>query len=148
MAKEAKGKAAEVKAEVAAAASKAETVKAAEPKKEEVKKAEPKKEEVKKAEPKKEEPKKEEVKKTAGRPKKQVKDKVPMTPDLFVQYDDDPAGAQEANVGDIVAKIKAAYVAEGHRESSIKSLQVYLKPQEWKAYYVINGKLQGEIPLF
>lgn len=125
-------------------APKTEAVKAAEPKK-----AEPKKEEAKKEEPKKEEPKKaESAKKSTGRPKKAAKDKIPMVPDVFVQYDDDPAGTQEASINDVVAKVKALYVADGHRESSIKSLQIYLKPQDWKAYYVINGKIQGEIALF
>ena len=41
----------------------------------------------------------------------------------------------------------AAYVAEGHRASSIKNLTVYLKPEERKAYYVINEKNTGDIDL-
>lgn len=86
------------------------------------------------------------VKKPAVKAPKAVKES--LVPELFVQYDDDPAGAQEANVSEIVARVKAAYVAEGHRESSIKSLKVYMKPQEWKAYYVINNKIEGQINLF
>lgn len=138
MAKDAKGKTPEAKT------SKKTQVTAEVPVVKEAKAVEPKKEEPKKEEPKKEAA----VKKTAGRTKKTVKEKTPMVPELFVQYDDTLAGGQEANVNDIVAKVKALYVADGHRESSIKSLQVYLKPQEWKAYYVINGKIQGEIQLF
>lgn len=125
----------------------------AEPKKAEVKKAEPvKKPEPKKAEVKKEEPKKEIVKKdpaslkepAAKKAKKAVKE--PVVPELVLQFDDN--GAQEADLANVVAKIKAAYVAEGHRESSIKALRVYLKPQDWKAYYVINNKIEGQIDLF
>ncbi len=69
-----------------------------------------------------------------------------MTPEVFVEYTDN--GEQTASVADIVAKIKEKYVAEGHRESSIKSLKVYMKPQEWKAYYVINNKIESHIDLF
>ena len=39
-------------------------------------------------------------------------------------------------------------VADGHRASSIKSLQVYLKPEEFAAYYVINQKFAGRVDLF
>ena len=107
-----------------------------------------------KADSKQEEPKKEEPKKTQAKPKKAVKEKTnnvkkePVVAELFVQYDDDSAGAQEAKVADIVAKVKAEYIAQGHRESSIKSLQIYMKTQMWKAYYVINNKIEGNIDLF
>lgn len=150
-----KGK--ETTAKVAKTAEKTDVAKA-----EPVKKTVPAKleEPAKKAEPKKEAPKKEAVKKeqtvvesepaskTAKKPavkaKKAVKE--PVVPELVLQFDDN--GANEANLADVVSKIKAAYVAEGHRESSIKTLRVYLKPQDWKAYYVINNKIEGQIDLF
>lgn len=87
-------------------------------------------------------------KRSPGRPRKTAKEKEAMVPEMFVQYDDTLAGAQEASVADIIAKVKAIYVAQGHRESSIKSLQIYMKPQMWKAYYVINHKIEGDIDLF
>lgn len=107
------------------------------------------KEETLKAEPKKAAP----AKKSPGRPRKTAKEKAAkekavLVPEMFVQYDDTLAGAQEASIADIVAKVKALYVAQGHRESSIKSLQIYMKPQMWKAYYVINHKIEGDIDLF
>lgn len=151
MPKDVKGKVSEVdtkkKTEVKAESVKTET-RAAEPKKEiipEVKKAEPKKETVaavKKAEPKKETAP---AKKPAAKAKK-AKEKAALVPEIYVQYTDN--GEQEAGIADVVAKIKALYVAEGHRESSIKSLKVYMKPQEWKAYYVINDKIEGNIMIF
>ena len=138
MPKDVKGKAPEVdtkkKPEV-----KEETVKT------EVKEAAPKKEvaaPAKKAEPKKEAP----AKKPAAKAKKAAKEKTVMVPEIYVQYTDN--GEQEASMADIVAQIKALYVAEGHRESSIKSLKIYMKPQEWKAYYVINNKIEGNITIF
>lgn len=45
-------------------------------------------------------------------------------------------------------RVKAAYVAEGHRESSIKTLKVYVKPEENAAYYVINDNNVGRVDLF
>ena len=41
----------------------------------------------------------------------------------------------------------AAYVAEGHRESGIRQLAVYVKPEEGRAYYVINEKAAGSVEL-
>lgn len=130
MPKDVKGKAPEVKAEPVKT-----DAKAAEPKKETVP--------VKKAEPKKETAA---AKKPVAKGKKIVKEKTAMVPEVFIQYTDN--GEQEAGIADIIAQIKALYVAEGHRESSIKSLKVYMKPQEWKAYYVINDKIEGNIMIF
>ena len=49
---------------------------------------------------------------------------------------------------DVIEKAKNEFVADGHRASSIKSLQVYLKPEEFAAYYVINQKFAGRVDLF
>ena len=54
----------------------------------------------------------------------------------------------EADEDEIVNAIKNKYVSEGHRASAIKSLQIYLKPEENAAYYVINQKSMGMVPLF
>lgn len=35
----------------------------------------------------------------------------------------------------------------GHRASSIKTLDLYVKPEDGAAYYVINGKETGKIEL-
>ncbi len=111
---------------------------AAEPKKEAVKAAEePKKEAVKAAE----EPKKETARKTPGRKRGPAKKKeVEKVEEIYVQF-----GGSEILTKDIVAKAKQDYVADGHRESSIKTLRVYLKPEEGMAYYVINDKFSGSM---
>ena len=44
-------------------------------------------------------------------------------------------------------QVLAAYAAEGHRTSAIKKLSIYLKPEERKAYYVINDKSTGSVDL-
>lgn len=49
---------------------------------------------------------------------------------------------------EIVEKVKAAYVAEtGKKESSIKVLDVYVKPEENAAYYVVDSKVTGRVDL-
>ena len=45
---------------------------------------------------------------------------------------------------DIVAEIKKAWMeATGKKEEDLESLEVYIKPEESKAYYVINGAADG-----
>lgn len=75
--------------------------------------------------------------------KKVADKKAELVSEIYVQY-----AGREASSDAIIAKITDAYVAEGHRASSIKSLQVYLKPEENAAYYVINKKNAGRIDLF
>ena len=45
-------------------------------------------------------------------------------------------------------KVKAQIVAEGVKASSIKSLNIYVKPFENAAYYVVNGDVTGRVDLF
>lgn len=66
-----------------------------------------------------------------------------LIPEVFIQYQ-----GNEAIVADVIEKAKNEFVADGHRASSIKSLQVYLKPEEFAAYYVINQKFAGRVDLF
>ncbi|MGN0484929.1 MAG: DUF6465 family protein [Lachnospiraceae bacterium] len=103
-------------------------VKEAEKKAEPVKKAEAEKPAAKKAEP-----------KAAKKPvvKEEVK------PEIYVQYSN-----QESKLNDLIEQAKQAFVAEGHRVSSIKALRLYVKPEENAAYYVINDKMTGELELF
>ena len=84
------------------------------------------------------------AKKTAEKvvAKKETK-KATLTPEVYIQYT-----GREANQNDVIEKVKASYVADGHRAGSIKSLQVYLKPEEDAAYYVINQKYAGRVSLF
>ena len=76
--------------------------------------------------------------------KKEKAEKPELKPEVFIEYQH-----QQASQLSIVDKVKAAFVASGHRASSIKSLQIYIKPEEYKAYYVINdNKYNGEGDLF
>ena len=61
---------------------------------------------------------------------------------ILVQF-----GAMEWNTEDLLARAREAYVADGHRASSIKSVSLYVKPEDMKAYFVINDKATGSIDL-
>lgn len=120
-------KAAEAKEEAVAAA----TVKAEEPKKA----AEEKKETVKKEATTKKAVKKSPAKKTETKKAEKVEE-------IYLQFH-----GQEIFTKEIMEKAKRAYIAEGHRESSIKSIRLYIKPEENMAYYVINEKIAGGVAL-
>ena len=66
-----------------------------------------------------------------------------VKPEVFVQFQ-----GQEAVVEDVIEKAKKQFTEEGHRVSTIKTIQVYLKPEEYAAYYVINQKYTGRVDLF
>ncbi len=61
---------------------------------------------------------------------------------VYIQF-----AGKEFRLEDIAEQAKNAWVAEGHRASSLKSLDVYVKPEDSAAYYVVNGKAAGKIDL-
>ncbi|MBQ8799038.1 MAG: hypothetical protein IJZ55_05675 [Lachnospiraceae bacterium] len=73
---------------------------------------------------------------------KAVEKKPEKKDEVFVQF-----AGEEYAVAEVMEKVKAAYVAEGHRASGVKSVRLYIKPEERKAYYVINDKAAGSIDL-
>jgi hypothetical protein len=61
--------------------------------------------------------------------------------DVFVQY-----GEKEVKVADVVDAAKAAF-KEANGRKAIKTLQLYVKPEESAAYYVINSEFTGKVDL-
>ena len=55
---------------------------------------------------------------------------------------------KDNNINDIIENVKKAYVADGHKAASIKTLNVYLKPEDGSAYFVINESYAGKVALF
>lgn len=49
-------------------------------------------------------------------------------------------GEKEVTYTDMVNRIKAMWKEQGKREVSMKSLELYVKPEESKVYYVINSQ--------
>lgn len=102
-------------------------------------KEEAKKAPAKKAAAKTETAKKETVKKETA---KKTTTKNSVEPAVVVQF-----GGQEVDMATVIENAKKAFEAEGNKVSSIKEIQIYVKPEEYAAYYVING-VSGRINLF
>ena len=73
--------------------------------------------------------------------KKAVKE--PAKIEMIVEFQ-----GNAASVASLEDKVKAQFVAEGHRAGCIKTLNIYIKPEDYKAYYVINDKFTGSVDLF
>lgn len=58
--------------------------------------------------------------------------------DVFVQF-----GGREFSEEAIMSKVVAAWEAEGKKASAIKKAKLYIKPEDGKAYYVINEGLKN-----
>ena len=61
----------------------------------------------------------------------------------IVQYQNN-----EVELEKIEERVKAQFVSEGHKAGTIKKINVYVKPEEYSAYYVINDKFSGRVDLF
>ena len=61
----------------------------------------------------------------------------------LVQYQN-----KEVDMTKVEERVKAQFVSEGHKSSDIKAVNIYVKPEEYSAYYVINDKFSGRVDLF
>lgn len=57
------------------------------------------------------------------------------------------ADGREYKESEILAKVEQAYVEAGNKLTSMKSLQLYIKPEDGAAYYVINKDITGKVEL-
>lgn len=63
--------------------------------------------------------------------------------EVYIQF-----WGKEVYAKDVVARIKDVWTKEmGKKESELKDLKVYIKPEENMAHYVINGDVFGSIEL-
>ena len=63
---------------------------------------------------------------------------------IYVQYMGD-----EITTDEIMKKIKEYWTKELKKKvSEMKNVTVYVKPEECKAYYVINDEITGDVALF
>ena len=46
---------------------------------------------------------------------------------------------------DAIARVKEAWVAEGNKETALKEIALYVKPEENAIYYVVNGDVTGKV---
>ena len=64
-------------------------------------------------------------------------------PEIIFQYRE-----YEASMDAVTERVKAHYYAKGHAHGSIESIQIYVKPEDFTAYYVINDGVVGKVNLF
>lgn len=61
---------------------------------------------------------------------------------FYVEYQ-----GKQVEEKELVAKVKELWVADGNKVKDMKSLNLYVKPEEAAAYYVINEDISGKIDL-
>lgn len=61
-----------------------------------------------------------------------------MKAEFFVEF-----AGKSVSLTELEANIKTAYKEAGNK-AAVKSLEVYVKPEESKSYYVINGDYTQE----
>ncbi len=66
--------------------------------------------------------------------------KINCKEEVFVQY-----SQHEVRTSDILDKAKEDYVNKGNKLTDIKEIQVYIKPSDNAAYYVVNHSETGKI---
>ena len=70
-------------------------------------------------------------------------DEQETTPEIILQY-----RGYEVDVEAMTERVKAHYYSKGYKKGSIKTLQIYAKPEDFTAYYVINDGVVGKVNLF
>ncbi len=72
-----------------------------------------------------------------------VEEKKEIDTEVILQYRE-----YEVNMDDVTERVKAHYVAKGFKADSIENMQIYVKPEDFTAYYVINDGVVGKVSLF
>ena len=62
---------------------------------------------------------------------------------MFLQFNE-----QEVELSAVEANVKKDWKEAGKKLTDIETLDIYIKPQEGKAYYVVNRATEGRIDLF
>ncbi len=81
-----------------------------------------------------------------GTPNKKTSAKKPvkeLVEEVFFEY-----SGEQILTKEIADRVKEEWKNEGHRVGAIKTLRIYINPEERKAYYVINDKADGRFVEF
>ena len=70
------------------------------------------------------------------------KDKKSIDKSIYLQY-----AGQEVSIDDIIAAVREDYDTVKKGEDKPEDIKIYLKPEDRKAYYVINCDFAGEVDL-
>ncbi|MCR4610232.1 MAG: DUF6465 family protein [Eubacterium sp.] len=65
-----------------------------------------------------------------------------MKTDFYVEF-----FGKQINKDEVVKAVKKNWTDAGNKASDIKSLELYLKPEDNAVYYVINSTEEGSIAL-
>lgn len=66
-----------------------------------------------------------------------------VSPEVILQY-----RGYEVNIEALTERIRAHYYSKGFKKGTIKDMQIYMKPEDFTAYYVINDGVVGKVNLF
>ncbi|SFG03037.1 hypothetical protein SAMN04487761_10229 [Lachnospiraceae bacterium C7] len=88
-------------------------------------------------------PKKTTTAKTTTTKAKATRSKSTSKSEIIVQYQN-----CEINIELVEEHVKAQFMSEGHKASEFKNTKIYVKPEEYSAYYVVNDKFSGRVDLF
>lgn len=75
--------------------------------------------------------------------KEAIVEKKEVKSEITVQY-----RHYEADMDRIIEKVKEDVEVRGNRGVEIEKIQVYVKPEDFAAYYVINDGIVGKVSLF
>lgn len=71
--------------------------------------------------------------------KTRVEQRIAAEEKIFLQYE-----GREIVVDNILEKVRQEFILEGNNAADIKSIRLYIKPQENAAYYVINNEVNND----
>ncbi len=54
----------------------------------------------------------------------------------------------EVDMETMTERVKAHYYSKGFKPGTIRDMQIYVKPEDFTAYYVINDGVVGKVNLF
>ncbi len=74
---------------------------------------------------------------------KTKREKKPIEKSIYLQF-----AGKEVSVDTVEAAIKENYESEKKEDDPATDIKIYLKPEDNKAYYVINNDYAGEVDLF
>jgi len=73
--------------------------------------------------------------KKAASKKTVAKKETEKSQNIYIEYQ-----GKQIEQQDIINRVKDAWTQSGHRLTSIKTLNIYIKPEDNAVYYVVNGK--------
>ncbi len=65
-----------------------------------------------------------------------------MKSNLYLEYQE-----KQINEADLIAQAKKLWKDAGHTAASLKSIKLYVKPEEDMVYYVMNDDTEGSFGL-